>query len=201
MPDESINILLFLANGFEDLEAVAIRDVFGWTQYRKNIKKAFVSTTGYHPAIKSRFGLKVEPDILFSEVNPKNYQALVLPGGFYSYGFDEAFNEKIYRLASDIYHNGGYIATMCVGILPIAEAGLLKGKRATTYPYSRNHDNICRLQKHGAIMVNGPVVMDDRIISCSGPGSAVDVAFLLMEHLLGSKTTQEVRKLMIYKNG
>jgi putative intracellular protease/amidase len=39
MPDESVNILLFLANGFEDLEAIAIRDVFGWTQYRKNLKK------------------------------------------------------------------------------------------------------------------------------------------------------------------
>jgi 4-methyl-5(b-hydroxyethyl)-thiazole monophosphate biosynthesis len=200
MPDEPVNILLFLANGFEDLEAIAIRDVFGWTQYRKNIKKAFVSTTGFHPVIKSRFGLKVEPDTLFPEVNPKDYHALVLPGGFYSYGFNEAFDEKIHKLASDIYYSGGYIATMCVGILPIAEAGLLKGKRATTYPYSRNHDNIGRLKKYGAIMVNGPVVMDDRIISCSGPGSAVDVAFLLMEHLLGSKTTQEVRKFMIYKN-
>ena len=200
MPDESINILLFLANGFEDLEAIAIRDVFGWTQYRKNLKKALVSTTGFHPIIKSRFGLKVETDLTFSEVNPKDYQALVLPGGFYSYGFDEAFTEKIHKLASDIYYSGGYIATMCVGILPIADAGLLKGKQATTYPYSRNHDNIDRLKKNRAIVVKGPVVMDDRIISCSGPGSAVDVAFLLMEHLLDSKTTQEVRKFMIYKN-
>ena len=200
MSDNTIKILLFLAQGFEDLEAISIIDVFGWTQYREDIKKASVITTGFHPAIKSRFGLKVEQDILFSEVSPKDYQALVLPGGFYSYGFDEAFDEKIHKLASDIYHNGRYIATMCVGILPIAEAGLLKGKRATTYPYSRNHDNIGRLQKHGAIMVNSPVVMDDRIISCSGPGSAFDVAFLLMEHLLGSKTTQEVRKFMIYKN-
>ena len=199
MPDESINILLFLANGFEDLEAIAIRDVFGWTQYRKNLKKAFVSTIGFHPAIKSRFGLKVVPDILFSEVNPKEYRALVLPGGFYSYGFDEAFDEEIHKLARGIYNQGGYIATMCVGILPIADAGLLKGKRATTYPYSRKHDNIGRLKNNGAIVVNGPVVMDDRIISCSGPGSAVDVAFLLMEHLLGSKTAKEVRKYMIYK--
>ena len=54
MPDESVNILLFLANGFEDLEAIAIRDVFGWTQYRKNLKKALVSTTAFHPIIKSR---------------------------------------------------------------------------------------------------------------------------------------------------
>jgi 4-methyl-5(b-hydroxyethyl)-thiazole monophosphate biosynthesis len=200
MPDVPINILLFLANGFEDLEAIAIRDVFGWTRYRKNIKKASVLTTGFHPVIKSRFGLKVELDLVFSEVNPKDFKALVLPGGFYSYGFDETFNEKIYGLASDIYHNGVYIATMCVGILPIAEAGLLKGKQATTYPYSRNHDNIDRLKRNGAIVVNDPVVMDDRIISCNGPGSAVEVAFLLMKHLLGSKTAQEVRKFMIYKN-
>ena len=67
------------------------------------------------------------------------------------------------------------------------------------YPYSRNHDNIGCLKKNGAIVVNSPVVIDDRIISCSGPGSAIDVAFLLMEQLLDSKTTQEVRKFMIYK--
>ena len=200
MTDESVNILLFLANGFEDLEAIAIRDVFGWTQYRKKLKKALVSTTGFHPVIKSRFGLKVEPDLTFSELNAEEYQALVLPGGFYSYGFDEAFDEKLYKLARQTYNNGGYIATMCVGILPIADAGLLKGKQATTYPYSRNHDNIGRLQKNGAIVVNGPVVMDDRIISCSGPGSAVDVAFLLMDHLMDPKTTQEVRKFMIYRS-
>jgi 4-methyl-5(b-hydroxyethyl)-thiazole monophosphate biosynthesis len=142
----------------------------------EKIKKASVLTTGFHPVIKSRFGLKVEPDLAFSEVNPKDYQALVLPGGFHSYGFDEAFDKKIYRLANDIYYKGGYIATMCVGILPIAEAGLLKGKQAITYPYSRNHNNIDRLKKNGATVINSPVVMDDRIISCNGPGSAVDVA-------------------------
>lgn len=200
MPDEHVKILLFLASGFEDLEAIAIRDAFGWTQYRKNLKKAFVSTTGFHPVIKSRFGLEVEPDIPFSAVNHRDYRALVIPGGFYSYGFDEAFNEKIHRLASDIYYSGGFIATMCVGILPIADAGLLKGKQATTYPYSRHHDNISRLKQNGAIVLEGPVVMDDRIISCSGPGSAVDVAFLLMEHLLDFKTAQEVRKFMMYQN-
>jgi putative intracellular protease/amidase len=95
MPDESVSILLFPAKGFEDPEAAAIRDVFGWTQYRKNLKKAIVSTTGFHPIIKSRFGLKVEPDLPFSEANPKDCQALVLPGGFYSDGFDEAFDEKL----------------------------------------------------------------------------------------------------------
>jgi 4-methyl-5(b-hydroxyethyl)-thiazole monophosphate biosynthesis len=84
---------------------------------------------------------------------------------------------------------GGYIATMCVGILPIADAGLLKGKKATTYPYSQNHENIKRLKEGGAIATQKKVVIDDRIISCDGSGSSLDVAFLLMECLMGPKTT------------
>lgn len=88
---------------------------------------------------------------------------------------------------------------MCVGILPIADAGLLKGKTATTYPYNRNHDNIRKLKEWGANVVNQHVVMDDRIISCDGPGSSLDVALLLMECLLGPETTQKVRHYMIYE--
>ena len=88
---------------------------------------------------------------------------------------------------------------MCVGILPIAEAGLLKGKEATTYPHSRYHDNIGRLQQAGAkVVTDRHVVMDDRIISCDGPGSALEVLFLLMERLLGGEATKEVRRYMIY---
>jgi 4-methyl-5(b-hydroxyethyl)-thiazole monophosphate biosynthesis len=197
--DKTTQILLFLAQGFEDLEAVSILDVFGWTQYHKNIKKASVTTTGFHPVVKGRFGLKIEPDVLAAEVNPDDYQALVLPGGFYSYGFDEAFDTTIYALARKIHQNGGYVATMCVGILPVAEAGLLKGKSATTYPHSRNHDNMDRLKKSGARPGSGAVVIDDRIISCSGPGSALEVAFLLMECLLGTETTRKVKRYMIYR--
>ncbi len=88
---------------------------------------------------------------------------------------------------------------MCVGILQIADAGILKGKKATTYPYSRNHDNVRRLMEGGAIAINKHVVIDDRIISCDGPGSSLNVVFLLMECLMGPKTTQEVRRFMIYK--
>ncbi len=199
MQDNTIKILLFLAQGFEDLEAISIMDVFGWTQYREDLKKASVITAGFHRVVKSRFGLQVEPDIFYSKVNPLEYQALVLPGGFYSYGFDEAFDPKIHKLAKTIHGNGGYIATMCVGILPIADAGLLNGKEATTYPYSRNHDNIGRLKNNGVNVLKDPVVMDDRIISCSGPGSSLDVAFLLMECLLGTEMTEQVKHYMIYQ--
>jgi 4-methyl-5(b-hydroxyethyl)-thiazole monophosphate biosynthesis len=200
MQDDPIKVLLFLAQGFEDLEAVAILDVFAWTHYREHIQKVSVTTAGFHETVTSWCGLSIRPDIQFPEITPKEYQALVLPGGFHNQGFDEAYSSQIHRLAREIHQNGGYIATMCVGILPIADAGLLKGKKATTYPYSRNHDNVRRLQEGGAIAINKHVVIDDRIISCDGPGSSLDVAFLLMECLMGSETTQDVRRFMIYKN-
>jgi 4-methyl-5(b-hydroxyethyl)-thiazole monophosphate biosynthesis len=199
MQDDTPNILLFLAQGFEDLEAIAVLDVFAWTRYREHIPKASVTTTGFHETIMSRCGLPHTPDLLFPDINPKDYQALVLPGGFHSQGYDEAYDARIHKLARQIHANGGYIATMCVGILPIADAGLLEGKKATTYPYSRNHDNITRLKNNGAIVVDKPVVIDDRIISCAGPGSALEVAFLLMECLMGPEPTREVRKFMMYK--
>jgi 4-methyl-5(b-hydroxyethyl)-thiazole monophosphate biosynthesis len=198
MSDETVNILLFLAQGFEDLEAVATLDVFGWTQYRKHLRKVSVTTAGFHQEVKSRFGLTINPDLLYPEIDPKDYRALVLPEGFHSHGFDEAYDSKIHRLAREIHANGGYIAAMCVGVLPIADAGLLTGKEATTYPHSRSHDNIGRLKAGGARVVDRHVVMDDRIISCDGPGSSLEVMFLLMECLLGAEMTQEIRRFMIY---
>jgi 4-methyl-5(b-hydroxyethyl)-thiazole monophosphate biosynthesis len=199
MPDDTTNVLLFLAQGFEDLEAIAVLDVFAWTRYREHIPKAAVTTSGFQEIVTSRCGLPFKSDILFQDINPADYQALVLPGGFHSQGFDEAYDTRIHKLARRVHHNGGYIATMCVGILPIADAGLLKGKKATTYPFSLHHDNIGRLKANGAIVVDEPVVLDDRIISCGGPGSALEVAFLLMECLMGPESTREIRKFMMYK--
>lgn len=196
MSEEPINILLFLCQGFEDLEAVTVLDVFGWTQYREHIQKVRVTTAGFHRRVRGRFGTLAEPDLLITDIRPARYDALVLPGGFHSHGFDEAYDARIYELARHIHHNGGYIVTMCVGILPIAAAGLLKGRRATTYPYSR-HDNIARLQAGGAIVVDDPVVVDNRIISCRGPAASLEVVLLLMELLMGGETVREVRKYML----
>ncbi len=194
-----VNILLFLAHGFEDLEAITILDVFGWTQYREHLSRVTVTTAGFHKTVRSRFGLRVNSDLLFPHIDPSDYRALVLPGGFHSHGYDEAYDQRIHHIAREIHQNSGYIATMCVGILPIAEAGLLQGKEATTYPHSQDHDNIGRLKACGAKVVNKRVVMDDRIISCDGPGSSLEVAFLLMECLIGPEMTHQVGHYMIYQ--
>jgi len=191
-----MKILLMLAEGFEDLEAVSILDVFGWTQYREWVPTVEVVTTGFRPRVRSRFGLSVEPTIPFDAVVPSDYAALALPGGFHSHGFDEAYDERLRALARTIHEQGGHIATFCVGVLPVAEAGLLAGRRAVSYPHSRHHDNLSRLRALGAEVVDEPVVVDERIISCAGPASSVEVCFRLLDALVGEAHGAEVRRLM-----
>ena len=196
---ENPKVLLFLAEGFEDLEAVTILDVCGWTEYRDHIPTVRVTTTGFHKEIRGRFGLVITPEVAFSEVNPADYSALALPGGFHSHGFSEAYDERLHHLVRTIHTQGGIIATCCVGILPVAEAGLLKGKRATTYPRSRNHDNFGRLRELGAIVVDEAIVVDDRIISCEGPAQAIEVALRLLDSLIGAEGGAAVRRFMMYE--
>lgn len=197
MPSKVAEVLLFLAEGFEDLEAVAILDVFGWTEYHDHIPNVRVVTTGFHDEIHGRFGLIIRPDLAVAEVKPDRYAALALPGGFRDRGFDEVHDPRVYELARPIHALGGTIATMCVGILPIAEAGLLHGKRATSYPFSR-HDNLARLRDLGAMVTDEPVVVDDRIISCAGPAQAIDVALLLLESVAGRAAQSAVRRYMMH---
>lgn len=199
MTEKNVDILLFLAQGFEDLEAVAVLDVFSWTRYRKNIPTASVVTAGFHDSVRSHCGLSVKPDLQFSQIDSKNFQALVLPGGFHGQGFEEAYDERLFGLARHIHRNGGHIATMCVGSVPIALSGILTGKTATTYPYSRHHDNIGTLQAHGVRVSDARLIIDDRIISCSGPGASLEVAFLLMECLLGGEAVRQVKHYMIVR--
>lgn len=190
-------ILLFLGEGFEDLEAVAVLSVCGWTEYREHLAKVEVVITGLHPVVNGRFGLQIKTDLLVNEVKAQDYVGLAVPGGFHSHGFDEAYCPSLHDLAKNIHAHGGTIATMCVGVLPVAEAGLLQGEKATSYSFSRNHDNLGRLRDLGCIPTPGPVEVSNRIISCSGPAQSIEVALLLLESVIGHDEVKEVKKFMV----
>jgi protein deglycase len=189
-------VLLFLGEGFEDLEAASVLSVCGWTAYREHLPKVRVVTTGLRREVRGRFGLRVITDLLLPEVDPQDYAALAIPGGFHSHGFDEAYCQPLRDLAKAIHSQGGFIATMCVGVLPIAEAGLLQGQHATSYAFSRNHDNLGRLRELGCLPTPGPLAVANRIISCSGPAQSIEVAMLLLKSLVGADAAREVALLM-----
>jgi 4-methyl-5(b-hydroxyethyl)-thiazole monophosphate biosynthesis len=192
-----MRVLLVLAQGFEDLEAVSVVDVMGWTEYREWVPTVEVVTAGFGETVRSRFGLAVQPDLQIDAVDAGDFQALAIPGGFHSHGFDEAYDDRLRQLARAVHSAGGWIATLCVGVLPVAEAGLLRGRRAVSYPHSRHHNNLGRLRELGAQVIDDErVVVDNRIISCAGPASSLEVAYRLLEALVGPEHGAEVRRLM-----
>jgi len=194
--NEDTQVLLFLGKGFDDLEAAAFIDICGWTSYREHLRKIQVTIAGFHPVVSGRYRLKIEPDIHVDDVSAGGYQALAIPGGFHSHGYDEAYDGRIHSIAREIHGAGGIIATMCVGILPVAESGLLRNRKATTYPLSKHHDNPRFLESHGCTYTPGPIVEDDRIISCAGPAQSIDVAVRLVELLLGREEAKELCRFL-----
>ena len=194
------NVLMFLSQGAEDLEAVTIIDVLGWTNVRDNLTPVYLKTCAFHDSVKGKFGIDFKPtyNIKNEEPDYTQFDAFVLPGGFHNAGFDEAYSEHLHKIAKIIHQNGGIIATMCVGILPISDAGLLQDKKATTYNLSRFHDNVERLGKGKAIYTEKKIEFDNNIISCAGPASSLEVAYLLLEQLTGKENTDNVKKLMIH---
>ena len=150
--------------------------------------------------VAGKFGIKIKVDFNIKKhpLNLDIYDGFVIPGGFRDAGYEEVYSEDIYKIAKSIYNRGGIIATMCVGALPIADAGLLRNKKATTYRLNRFYDNISRLQKGGAIYTTNKLEMDSNIISCAGPASSLEVAYLLIEQLTSKSNVDKVKKLMIY---
>ena len=190
---------MFLSQGFEDLEAITIIDVLGWTQVREDLVPVHLTTCGFHDEVTGKFGtaITVDRNLKKQALELSGYKAFVLPGGFHHAGFDEAYCQEVHDLAAGIYARKGIIATMCVGISPIADAGLLRGKKATTYHLSRFHDNVARLEAGGAHYTGHRVECDDNIISCAGPASSLAVAYCLVEKLTGKDNADAVKKLMI----
>ena len=193
-------VLMFLSQGVEDLEAVTIMDVLGWTKVRDNLTPVYLKTCAFHDKVKGKFGVEFTPNFNLKKEEPDytQFDAFVLPGGFHNAGFDEAYSKHLHKIIQTIHAQGGIIATMCVGILPVADSGLLENKKATTYHLSRFHDNVSRLQEGKAIYTQNKIEVDNNIISCAGPASSLEVAYLLLEKLTGKNNTEEVKKLMIY---
>jgi 4-methyl-5(b-hydroxyethyl)-thiazole monophosphate biosynthesis len=187
--------LLFLANGFETMEASVFVDVFGWTGSEFEIHSQVI-TCGLSRQVTSTFGVPVTVDLLMDDVKAEEYDALAIPGGFEEYDFyRDAYHEKTLNLIREFYQKEKWIASVCVGALPIAKSGVLFGKNATTY-HLKNGYRQDQLREMGVKVVNKPIVTDHKIITSYGPSTAAEVAFTLLEKLTSPDLAKQVKKLM-----
>jgi 4-methyl-5(b-hydroxyethyl)-thiazole monophosphate biosynthesis len=190
-------VLLFLAHGFEALEAAVFTDVMGWSRSVGN-EAVELYTTGLRTEVQCTWNFKVLPELAFEAVSVDDFDALAIAGGFEEAGFyEDAFDPRFLQLIRDFDTKKKIIATVCVAALPLGKAGILQGKKATTYSLTNQKRSI-QLADFGAIVQNEPIVVADNLITSDGPSAAIDVAFTLLLMLTNADNVEIVRREMRY---
>lgn len=174
--------LIFLVDGFEEIEALATVDVLR----RGKVGIHTVSVTGKKEVTGSHH-MQVTADVLFEHAD-FNVDLLILPGGTTALNEHEELKKKIVEFAA----TGKDVAAICAAPMVLGGLGLLNGKRATAYPGFEKYLT-------GATCTGEAVVVDGNIITGRGPGLTLPFALTLLERLQGSIAADEVAKQMLVK--
>lgn len=176
-------IYLFLADGFEECEALAPLDILrrsGATVKTVGVGKEYI--TGTH-------GITVKADILEGQVVlDDNFQGVILPGGMPGTNNLES-NETVKRAVSFANENQKLVCAICAAPKILGGMGLLNNKNATCFP-GFEKDLI------GAKLSSDYVVQDGNVITAKGVGVAFDFGFKILENLTDKTTVEDLRKKM-----
>ena len=179
-------VFIFLAEGFEETEAVATIDVL----LRGGLDVTSVSVSGNLP-VTGAHGITVKADVLFEETDFSSGTMLVLPGGMPGASNLNA-HAGVKTLLKQYAENGKKIAAICAAPLVLGSLDLLQGKKATAYPGFES-------TLKGAIFVKDNVVKDGSVITGRGPGFALDFGLAIVEELAGKTTADEVASGLLVK--
>lgn len=178
-------IYLFLANGFEEIEALATLDVLR----RCGLQ---VTTVSVHTGVNvtAAHGLTVQAEKLFAEVDLEGAEALVLPGGMP--GAQNLLEHEGLRAALCAQHaRGGLVAAICAAPMVLGQHGLLAGRTATCYPGFEP-------KLTDAKVCADYVVADGNVITGKGPAAAVEFAFTIAGRFVPQSKIAEVRAGMLF---
>ena len=174
------SVLIPLAQGCEELEAVTISDLL----VRAGIR---VVTVGLdkNPVRASR-GMVLVPERVIDDIMEEEFDMIVLPGGLP--GADHLNNDKrVHALLKKMNAEGRFIAAICAAPKVLATAGLLKDRHVTSFPGSLDG-----IEVEGMRYEEKPVVLDGKLVTSRGPGTAMDFALTLIELLEGRQKRDEV---------
>jgi 4-methyl-5(b-hydroxyethyl)-thiazole monophosphate biosynthesis len=173
-------VLVPLAQGVEELEAVTVVDLLR----RAGIE---VVTAGLDAApVKGSRGTVLLPDTTLDRAIEREYDMLVLPGGQPGATHLEQ-DARIIALVRKMARDNRFTAAICAAPKVLARAGVLDGKRATSFPGALDPAQWPNLR-----LENSAVVTDGRVITSRGPGTAMDFALELIALLAGKEKRDQV---------
>lgn len=173
-------VLVPLAQGCEELEAVTIIDL---------LRRAGITvvTAGLDGApVKASRGVTLVPDTDLDTALAQDYDMVVLPGGQPGADHLDA-DPRVRALLRQMAESGRFTAAICAAPKVLANAGLLSGKAATSFPGILDGMDLADVSYR-----EDPVVQDGKLITSRGPGTAMDFALTLIEILEGPAKREEV---------
>ena len=175
---------VFLAEGFEEIEALAPVDVMR----RAGLSVTIVSVTD-NLVVKGSHGIPVVADVLFNEPDYADAALLFLPGGLPGATNLAAHEGVCALLTSKAAQDEVIVSAICAAPLVLGGLGLLQGKQATCYPGFED-------TMLGATYTAAKVTVDGHVFTACGPGAAWELGFTFVEHFCGVEKADELRKGM-----
>ncbi len=177
-------IYMFLADGFEEVEALAPLDILR----RANADIVTVGVTGEY--IKGAHDIVVKADISLGDVKCEKIDALILPGGLSgTNNMDNSPEVKnLVQYASD---NKKLVCAICAAPSILGKMGLLEGKEATCYPGFEDTFK-------GGKYIKQSVVKCENFITSDGMGSAYKFGFEITAALFGNEVAEKIKEQIQY---
>ena len=179
-------IAVFFAEGYEEIEALAVVDVCR----RCGITVDMVSAYG-EKSVRGSHDILVEMDKDFEQADFAEYDMLVLPGGKQGTEKLEAHQGLMEKIDA-FYRDGKYIAAICAAPSIFGHKGILKSRNACSYPTFESH-------LEGAQVTAGPVEISDHVITSRGMGTAIDFGLAIAGVLCGEEKAREMAKTIVYR--
>ena len=170
-------VYLFLATGFEEIEALTIVDMLR----RAEIDITTVSISR-NLQVEGAHGITVTADCTWVELSTEDADWLILPGGMPGTKY-LGEHQPLTGLLTEYYAKGGKVAAICAAPSVFAKLGFLKNRKATSYPSFMD-------QLDGAETCEDPVVVDGNVTTSRGLGTAVPFALSLIAQLVGEEKAQ-----------
>ena len=184
-----IKALVFIATGFEEIEAITIIDILR----RGNINVTLAGLTS-NP-IDGAHKIRIVPDKSVDEVSAKEFDAIICPGG--SPGYTNLRNTiQVIQIIKNAYNLNKLVAAICAAPAVLSDAGILQNKNCTIYPGMEKE-----LTKGGGFPKSDNVVVDGNIVTSKGPATALAFSLKLVEILAGKQVAESVTRKVLANDG
>ncbi len=189
-----LKVLVPLADGFEELEAVTVIDVLrraGMDVVVADLGESGRSDTGAgEHLVRGSHEIVIATDASLAEIELTDLNAVEVRGGLPG-STDLQAAPQVLRAGREMVERDRWVAAICAAPIVLAEAGLLEGLEATSYPAFRDRLGGARVVSDERVVVSG------RVITSVGPGTALDFALTLVAVLSGPAMAREMASAMV----